>query len=192
MERAIATSSDPHADLETLAAGPIVAGQDLTRTVDRWSIALALGGVLAVVPLVSYIVFSLGVSRSPAAAMMSVRALDNAGFHTGIDVMNLAIGLGLAAAALIGHACGRERVRLELPRWIQRLGHWIVVPLGFVLGLVVLIAALRAARDYQVHGVTASVWHMVALTIGSVTSTFLPAACGLLWWRRRENARLGL
>lgn len=192
MERAIATSGDPHADLETLAAGPIAAGADLVRKADRWAMGLALGGVLAVVPLISYIVFALGVARSPAAAMLSVRALDQAGFHTGIDVMNLGIGLGLAAAALVGHACDRERARAGLPRWVQRLGHWSMVPLGFVLGLVILIASLRAARGYQLFGTTISAGRLALLAVGSVTSTFLPAACGLLWWRRREHARLGM
>lgn len=192
MERAIATSADPHADLETLAAGPIAAGHELVRKVDRWSIALALGGLIAVVPLVSYLAFAFAVIRSPAAEMLSVHALERVPVGYGVDVMMAVIAGGLALAALVAQACDRERTRAGLPAWVERLGHWIMVPLGFVLGLVVLIASLRMARAFQLHGTQAATSALVLLTMGSVASIFMPAAWALLWWRRREHARLGL
>jgi len=192
MERAIATSSDPHADLESLAIGPVAAGRELVRRADRWSIALALGGLVAAVPLVSYLVFALGMSRSPAAMMMSVTALTTAEVHATLDAMGVAIALGLTLAALIAHACDREHRRAALPRWVERVGHWSMLPIAFVLGLVVLLASVRATFDHRSSGSMPSFAWMTLLAIGSVASTLLPAAWGLLWWRRREHARLGM
>jgi hypothetical protein len=106
--------------------------------------------------------------------------------------MMVAIAAGITAAALVGYACDRERARAGLPSWVDRLAHWAMVPIGFVLGLGVLLASLRAARVFQIHGTQASTPALALLAIVSVAATFLPAAWALLWWRRREHARLGL
>jgi Na+/proline symporter len=62
---------------------------------------------------------------------------------------------------------------------------------ALVVGIAVLVGAAYAAYRMQSFGLPPSHNARFLLALGGEAAIMLPAVWGLLWWRRRERARLG-
>jgi hypothetical protein len=192
MQRAITTAGDAYADLDHLAEGPVDVGRGLVRAADRWAVMLSLAGVATAVPLLSFVVFAIGTTHSYAYAWSHVEPLMSLPITVGIGAMVAAMAAGIAGAVMLGLACDHEHRRGELPRWAGLLAHWSVVPIGILAGLLALYGGLRSVHAFQIRGIAPSDLLLTMLATSGVASVFLQAAWAVLWWRRREHARLGL
>jgi hypothetical protein len=96
----------------------------------------------------------------------------------------------VGGALVVGRACVRERRSGKASALLARLSHWKALAIGGA-GLVALpYATFRTFSRMYMEGVPPTNMRY-ALAIGGVVTAFALTSWGLLWWRRRERARLG-
>ncbi len=189
MRHAIETHADVYSDLDNLARGPIEVAQKLVRKVDGWSVGLVLVGKTAIVTVFGYLMVITS-SFLPISRMLSttsVFAERAAAGNLGPVIYALVLASGIAV--ILGRGCDREHRFGNATPTMQRIGHWSTLAFGIVIGMVVLFATTRMMLHLRWR--LPSSEHRYLLAIGGETALLAVAGWGVLWWRRREQARLG-
>lgn len=185
VREALATSGDPHRDLDALARGPLDHARALVRRADGWAVALPLLAVATLAPLLAFLsMASLSFTRRP---IYDLWELSRVAVGTG-DLLYLTIGMaaGAVVAVALGRACRAEHLSLEKPRALALLEHPIVVVVAVVAALA-LVAVLGQTFDALHAGHSIPGFARAVLAAGGTLVVVAPAAWGLLWYRRREQ-----
>ncbi|MEO7096635.1 MAG: hypothetical protein ABI175_25480 [Polyangiales bacterium] len=189
MRHAVETHADVYSDLDTLARGPIEVAQQLVRKVDGWSVGLVFAGKAALVTVFGYLMV-ITASFLPLSRMLSttsVFAERAAADNLGPVIYALVLGCGIAA--IVGRGCDREHRFGNPTPTMQRIGHWSTLAFGLVIGMVVLFATTRMMLHLKWR--LPSSEHRYLLAVGGEAALIAVVGWGVLWWRRRERARLG-
>lgn len=190
MRDSVTTNDDAYGDLDHLARGPIEVAQQLARKADGWAVGLLLAGVASLATVVGFLVVIVGAFRSGAVLMSTTEVFTMPGTTGNLGAVVFGFLAVIGGAFVVGRACERERRSGKEPALLARLSHWKALAIGGV-GLVALpYATFRAFSRIYMEGVPPNNMRYV-LAIGGVGTVFLIASWGLLWWRRRERARLG-
>lgn len=189
MRHAIETHADVYADLDQLARGPLEVAQKLVRRIDGWSVGLSLGGVILLTTVFGYLLVVAGAFQ-PLAVVLSTTSVfveRAATENLGPVIYALALGLGLAVA--LGRGCDREHRFGEASPLMQRVSHGSTLAFALVLGMGMLFATVRMV--IHLHDRLPSSQHRYLLAIGAEVALVALAGWATLWWRRREQRRLG-
>jgi hypothetical protein len=190
MRHAIETHADVYSDLDNLARGPIDVAQQLVRKVDGWSVGLVLAGKAAIVTVFGYLMVITS-SFLPVSRMLSTTSLFAERAAAGnLGPVIYALVLGCSIAAILGRGCDREHRFGNQTPTMQRIGHWTTLAFGIVIGTIVLLATTRMMLQLRSHTLPTS-QHRYLLAIGAEAALLALSGWGVMWWRRRERARLG-
>lgn len=190
MRNAVTPHGDAYGDLDHLARNPIELAQQLARKADAWSTGLLLGGLASLATVVGYLVVVVGAFRSGNVLMSTTEVFTMRGTTGNLEVVVFGFLLALGGAFVVGRACERDRRTGTASALLARLSHWKALVAGLA-GLVALpYATFRAfAPMYLAGPPPANVRYL--LGIGGVLTVLALATWAVLWWRRRERARLG-
>jgi hypothetical protein len=169
---ALTLAGDVHADLDRLGEGPVDVARSLVRRADAWSIGFVIGGAIAVVALFGFVMFVLD-AHAHNWHHWSILAVAR---DMKLVVVALVVGLGLSVVV----------ARRPHP-W---LAHWTALAVGVVLGAGTLYQGLYAVAKARAIAGVPSIAMRLALATTGVLAVFLVSTFAVLWWRRRENARL--
>ncbi len=183
MRGAVQTGDDVYTDLDQLARGPIDLAQQLARKVDGWAVGLPLAGIASLAAIVGYLL-ALTLALAPTHYVLSTTTVfSSVAADRNIGSVGYALVLGLAAAYVVGRACQRDTPLAT------RLLRFDVAIATVVLGMVTLMFAGDILLRASPAETSAYDRNKVAV-LGEITAV-LASSVALLWWRRRERARLG-
>lgn len=189
MRELVSKGPDAYRDLDQLAVGPFAVAAEKVRRVDHVSFVLPLAGIALLAPLLAFIgyigmmAFQMHYRRSTLDAFMAMTS--------DMGPVLIALVAGVVIAVLIGSAIGREERHGAPIEWVRWLGHWGVLIVAFVLGLVVAGGAALASFRMQNAYIPPPQTARYLLALGGEAVILLPSIWYLLWWRRRERWRLG-
>jgi hypothetical protein len=189
MRAAIETHDDVYRDLDQLARGPLEIAQRLVLKADGWALGFMLAGITSLAAIVGYLVIVAG-SFKPAAYVLSstdVFAMDATRGNLG--PMLYAFVAAVAASIAVGIAADREHRRGMPSPLLAKLGGWGVLPLAVLGGLLTVYGIARMMSYPWVALVPSEQRYGFAL-LGQ-TAFIALTTWALLWWRRRERARVG-
>ncbi|HEY5925847.1 MAG TPA: hypothetical protein VIV11_29370 [Kofleriaceae bacterium] len=183
MRDTIRTGHDPYRDLDELARGPFEVARRVVQRVDGLSVGLFLAGTTALVLVLGYAVVIIDVFQTDSSSWVySGDTLYPRGLVNNLDVLAVSL-LGVAAAGFfVGRACHRSSSLLT------RFGHWSTLGLAIVAGAVTAYVGLGALVRV---GRLPSTELRYALALGTALCFIAAGVWKLLWWRRREHARIG-
>ncbi|CAN5809674.1 hypothetical protein BH11MYX3_BH11MYX3_48420 [soil metagenome] len=189
MRDSIETHSDVYRDLDQLARGPIEVAQKLVRRVDGWSLGLGLAGFASLTTVFGYLLVMTGAFQ-PLALVLSTTSLFAERAAAG-NLGPVIYGLVLVAvlAFLLGRSCEREQRIGEAPPLMQRVSHWSTLAFGALVGMTMMFATMRMLTHLQLR--LPSSEHRYLLAIGTELALLAVSGWSVLWWRRREQKRLG-
>jgi hypothetical protein len=190
----LASSGDAHEDLDRLAQGPADVAHQLVRSVDAWAVGLSIAGVTALGTMFAYLLATLGVHHGATTLLSQSYVFGDHTVQSNIEVAMFTVALAAAFAAYVGHACRRERRLVEPPRVLRWAGHWLVIPTGIIVGFFAMhrmsaMAERFLSRPYVRRLPTMS--ERLDVAILGVFALVLLVTWPALWWRRREQARIG-
>ena len=191
MRELVSKGGDIYSDLDQLAVGPFAVAAEKVRRLDQLSITLPLAGIALLVPLLGFVGFigalSFGMPNHYGRTIEMFTAMASE-----IGPVILALGGGVTLAILVGRACAREhRASVVAPDSVRILGHWSMLIVALVVGAMVLVGMMVCGfRMANAHHPPSNEARM-ALALGGEIAIMLPVTWLLLWWRRRERARLG-
>lgn len=187
MRAAIRTGDDPYRDLDELARGPVEVAQQAVRRVDGISLGLFLAGMTSVAIGFGYVLAILG-SLYELPYALSMSAL----IQTGALEKNLGVLVNaLLLAGGIAYWLGRSARRGSSSGAVAVLGHRWGLVAALAIGLVTAyvsidtIALIGLRRDLPPEDVR------YLIGFGGTIALVGLAAWVLLWWRGRENRRIG-
>lgn len=197
MRAAIETHADVYSDLDNLARGPIDVAQRLVRRIDGWSVGLMLAGVTTLGSVFAYLVV-VTLTVSPLAFVMSTtRAFTATIAASNVGIAMFALVMASGFAVVVARAVNREHRVAEQPRTTRWLSHWSALAGAAVLGLCTMLstAAMLTSAGladfmYASPEMLPSIEKRLGLAIVGEAALCGATAWGLLWWRRRERARL--
>lgn len=188
MRELVSKGPDAYRDLDQLAVGPFAVAAEKVRRVDHLSMTLPLVGVALLSPLLAFLGYVGTVAfqthfRSTIDVFMSLTR--------DLSPVLFAITAGTVVAVLVGRAIKREH-RIGAPiEWVRWIGHWSVLLVSFVLGIVVFAGAVYASLLFQSSGIAPTQKSRYLLALGGEIVILLPTIWYMLWWRRRERWRMG-
>lgn len=189
MRELVSKGPDAYSDLDQLAVGPFAVAAEKVRRVDQLSVVLPLAGIALLAPLLAFVgyigtmAFQMNYKRSTLDAFMRMTS--------DMGPVLLALAAGVALAWLVGRAIGREHRNTAPADWVRWLGHWGVLVVALVLGIVVFAGAAVASFNMQNNYVPPRETARFLLALGGEAVIMLPSIWFFLWWRRRERWRLG-
>ncbi len=187
MRTAIETGADAYQDLDHLARGPLEIAHAAVRKLDGLSISMFLSGAVAITLVFGYIVTIVGLNHSLERAWSIYGVLETGALQRNLSCVAMAASATTLASFVVGSALARETsLTAALPR---ALAGWTALVVGGVVGVVTLYNGFHMAVEYRHHLPSHQLRY--ALAIGATISVFVPAAWALLFWRRREHARIG-
>jgi hypothetical protein len=187
MRAAIAKGEDPYRDIDTLARGPVEIAQQAVRRVDGVSLALFLAGSSVVALGFGYVVAIVGALHEfPHAWQLA--GIDRAlALSKNVDVLMLAMmGAGFVAY-LVGRGCQRG----ETSAIVRILGHWAALAVSLVVGFATATVGFNTLYTIRLRRELPPSDVRFLLGIAAMVAIVGVAAWALLWWRRREAARIG-
>lgn len=185
MRAAIKTSSDAYEDIQQLAEGPLEIAQRAVARLDGWSIGLFLGGTAAVTLVFGYTVVIVGMNHTLSNAW-SMFGLQTAALSRNAGILAFVLAATGVATFVVARACARDRVADSA--FVRGLGNWPTLALAGCVGIVALYNLFRvAAGSHQI----VSPAQRVVVSVAATIAIYLPIAFSLLYWRRREQARIG-
>jgi hypothetical protein len=188
MRAAITTRGDAYRDLDRLATGPLDVGYALIRRADGWAVGLSLAGVVSLVPIVGYLLIVGEMFHPMSVAYSETFVLRSHAVTSNISSLLSPISCGLAVAIFVGIASAREH-RFGA-RATRVLGHWSVLPIGILVGLVSLYVTFRMIGRYDAFRILPTVHQGKHVAYLGVAAILIPAMWFVLWWRGRERARI--
>lgn len=188
MRASIKTGDDAYRDLDQLAQGPIEIAQRACRKLDGWSIGLFLAGAVSVTLVFGYAIVVVGVNHTLDRAWSMIGILDTGALQRNVGTVALGVFAACTAAFFVGRACAHDTA--ETSAITKGLASWAGLVVAGVIGVVMLyngfhLIASREARMYM------TVEMRYTLAVGATIAIFIPKAWALLFWRRREHARIG-
>lgn len=180
MRAAIQTGDDAYRDLDHLARGPLEIAQAAVHKVDGWSFGLFLAGAASITLAFGYVVVLVGMQHTISTAWSLSALYDSGIVQRNIDFVVLAIA-----------ACGGTSVLLVRNAAVAKaLGSWMALVVAAVVGITTMYQGVHLLltwrRDWP------SLELRTALALGATITVFLPMAWALLFWRRREQQRIGI
>jgi hypothetical protein len=197
MRAAIETRGEAYGDLDHLARGPIEVARALVRRVDGWSIGLVLAGAATLAAVFGFLAVVAGTFRPFSYVLSATTIFREPAATSNLGPVIYAIGLALVAAIIIGLACDREHRFPGTPQATRWFGHWSMLPLGVLIGLVTMhltfgmVHRLYTFGGLPPRGQLPSSELRFGLAIGGMAAVLLLLSWAVLWWRRRERARIG-
>jgi len=190
MRDSVTTHGDAYGDLDQLARGPIEVAQQLARKADAWAVGLLLAGIASLATVVGFLIVVVGAFRSTNVLMSTTEVFTMRGTTGNLEVVVFGFLLALGGAFVVGRACERERRTGAASALLARLSHGKALVAGLA-GLVALpYATFRAFAPMYLAGPPPTNVRYL-LGIGGVLTVLALATWAVLWWRRRERARLG-
>jgi hypothetical protein len=183
MRNAIKTGDDPHTDIDHLARGPLEIAHAAVQKVDGWSLGIFLAGVTTVTLVFGYVLVMVGMQHTISNAwQLSTQTLDISRHNLGLLAF---FGLACVTVAfLVGRACdGHGGQRL-----VRILSGWPVLAISAVIAIATAYQGLHVMLTWRHRWPDQET--RVLLAMGSAVTVFVPAAWALLFWRRREQARI--
>lgn len=190
MRKAIETGGDAYRDLEQLAQGPIDLAQRAVRRVDGWALGLLLAGAASVTLVFGYTVMVVGLNHTLSHAWSMIGILETGALERNVGTVAFGVLASCTAGLLAGRACARS-TRLDADPVTRALGSWMALVVAGVIGIVMLYNVFHLAVNPGLLRRLPSAEERYGLAIGGTISVVLPLAWGLLFWRRREQARIG-
>jgi hypothetical protein len=187
MRTAIETGGDPYRDLDALARGPAELAQDAVRRVDGVSIGLTLAGGTAVALTFGYLAVIVGALNSPQTAWSVIALVSTEALAKNIDFVTIALIGTTAVAFILGRACRASDSSLV----VRALGHWSTLAAAVFVGLTTAFAGIRTLLELSMRRDLPSMEVRFLLALGTAFALVAGSAWLLLWWRRREVARIG-
>lgn len=186
-ERALGRSSARDAGL---AAGDATgAAARLVRSVDGWSVGLAIAGATSIVTLIGVGTLVVGWDGWDRFWCFGCDP-EEAIFRDRLHDLTAAIGCIVAAGLALGWVCTRPRGSA----WGRAFEHRLVVPAGLVVGAAAVVAWVANGvdrGDLRPPGVADPASALrTALTVALALALFGVASGLVLRWRRREGERL--
>jgi hypothetical protein len=185
MREAIQTGDDPFVDIDSLARGPVERAQQAVSRIDGLSLGLALAGAVSLTLVFGYVaVISSALLQFPYAWTM-VGIVHTSALAKNVGVLVLAlVGVG-ALAVTVARACRRPG-----NRWPAVLGSGWILALGFAAGAVSMLFYFDTLYALDRRGMLPTMNARFVLALLSTVSVVAIASWTLLWWRRRELARI--
>ncbi len=187
MRAAIRTGEDPYRDLDELARGPVEVAQQAVRRVDGISLGLFLAGMTSLAIGFGYVVAILGsLYELPYALSMSA-VVDTGALEKNLGVLVNALLLAGGMAFWLGRSARRG----TRSRFIAVLSSWWTLLVAGMMGVPIAyvtfrtIALIGVRRDLPPEDVR------YLIGFGATIALVGLAAWVLLWWRDRENRRIG-
>lgn len=187
MRTAIQTGDDPYRDLDALARGPVELACNAVLRVDGVSLGLTLAGISAVVLAFGYLGVIVGSVHPPAYAWSVVGLVDTDALAKNIDIVAFAVFGASTLAFLLGRACQAREGSLL----VRALGHWSALAAAVFVGLTTAFAGIRTLLELGMRRDLPSTEVRFLLAFGTAFAIVVGSAWLLLWWRRREAARIG-
>jgi len=187
MRNAIKTGDDAYQDIEQLAQGPLEIAHRAVRRLDGWSIGLFLAGITSVTLVFGYTVLVVGMNHRLSNAWSMIGILETGALERNVGTVALGVFASCAVALLVGRACRREAIASS--SIARGLGSWMALVVAGVIGIVMLYNTFHLAVGLGARLPSQELRY--SLAIGATISVFVPLAWGLLFWRRREQARIG-
>ncbi len=187
MRAAIQTGDDPYRDLDALARGPVELAQDAVRRVDGVSLGLTLAGATAVVLAFGYLGVIVTSIHPPTYAWSVIGLLNTDALAKNIDVVTVAVIGASVLAFVLGRACRAGDASLL----VRALGHWSTLAAAVFVGLTTAFAGIRTLLGLGMRRELPTMEVRFLLALGTAFAIVAGAAWLLLWWRRREVARIG-
>lgn len=178
MRASIQTGDDAYRDLDHLARGPLEIAQAAVHKVDAWSVGLFLAGAASISLTFGYVVVLVGMQHTLATAWSLNAIYDTGIVQRNIELLVLAIAGCGAASAVLARNASVARV----------LGSWPVLVVAGVVGIATMYQGIHLLLTWRRHWPSLELRTLLAL--GSTITLFLPMAWALLYWRRREQARI--
>jgi hypothetical protein len=187
MRGAIQTGDDPYRDLDALARGPVEIAQHAVRRVDGISMGLFLAGFTAITLSFGYVGVIVGALHEFPHAWSITGILRSDALGKNLDVLVLAL-LGTAIVAFfVGRACQR----VQGSALVRFLGHWSVLVIAGLAALATAYVGIHTLHMISMRRDLPSYELRELLGIGSTIAILGAVTWSLLWWRRREQARIG-
>jgi hypothetical protein len=185
MRAAIQTGDDPYRDIDALARGPVEQAQQAVGRVDGLAVGLPLAGFVSLALVFGYVaVISSALLQFPYAwTMVGIVHTSALAKNVGILVLAL-VGVGALAVAL-ARACRRPDARL-----LGVAGRGWVLALGIVAGGLTAMFYFPVLSALHNRGVLPTMNARFVLGLMATASLVALASWALLWWRRRELARM--
>lgn len=190
MRDTVSTHDDAYGDLDQLARGPIDVAQELARRADPWAVGLMIAGIASFATVIGFLVTVVGAFRSGNVLLSTTEVFTMPAITGNLDIIALAFLTVLGGAFVVGRACERERRSGAAPALLARLAHWKALAIGGVGLVAIPYATLRAFSRMYVQGPPPETMRFV-LALGGIVTLFTLTTFAVLWWRRRERARLG-
>lgn len=189
MRELVSKGPDAYRDLDQLAVGPFAVAAEKVRRVDSLSLTLPLVGIALLAPVLAFVgyigalAFRQPYRRSTLDSFMAMTS--------DMGPVLLALLAGAVLASLVGRAVRREQRDGAPIEWIRWIGHWGVLIVASVLGLVVAGGAILTSFRLHTAFLPPPEATRYLLALGGEAVILLPSIWFFLWWRRRERWRLG-
>ncbi len=187
MRKAIRTGPDAYQDLDRLSRGPLEIAQAAVRRVDALSLGLMLAGATAVTLVFGYMVVVIGAFHDLSRAWSLQAMLMTGAVSKNIDMLVLAVAGACIAATFVARSCSGEQADVLKTR---SLASWSTLAVAIVIGLGTAYGAIHVMVNVGYSHRLPSTETRFALATGAALSVFLGIGWALLWWRRREQARI--
>jgi len=189
MRAAIRTGDDAYQDLDQLARGPLEIAQRAVDRVDGLSIGLFLAGASALAIAFGYVIVIVGAWHEISYAWSITAIAATGALARNLDVVVAAVLAVSAAGFVVGRACAREtNLEASLSR---TLGSWMALVIAAVVAIATLYNAFHMVVAFDLDHRLPSTEMRYGLAFGATTVGVLVLGYGLVWWRRREHARIG-
>ena len=186
MRASINTGDDAYADLDQLARGPVEIAQHAVRRIDGLSTGLFLAGVTALVLVFGYISLIVGVIHEVTNAWSIAGVLGTGTLERNLEVLLVPLFGTTALAFFLGRGCQRD----SESTLVKLLGHWGALVVAFVAILITAYVGFHVTVTMSTGHRLPSIDVRYGLGLGAAFAIVVAAAWALLWWRRRENARI--
>lgn len=190
MRDSVSTHDDAYGDLDQLARGPIDVAQQLARKADPWAAGLMLAGVASLATVIGFLVAIVGAFRSGNVLLSTTEVFTMPGTTGNLGIVGLAFFAVIGGAYVVGRACEGQRRTGTAPALLARLSHWKALVIGGIGLVAIPYLTLRTFSRMYVQGTPPETMRFV-LALGGIVTVFTLTAWAVLWWRRRERARLG-
>ena len=178
MRTAIQTGGDAYRDLDHLARGPLEIAHAAVNKVDGWSLGLFLAGAASITLVFGYIVVMVGFHHTLSTAWSLHALYDSGSVQRNIELALWAVGAAGIAGVLVA----------RVPAITRALAGWPVLVVSAVVGIATLYNGFHMFVSWRRNWPSDELrW---GLAIGATISIVLPMAWALLFWRRREEAKI--
>ena len=186
MRKAISTSKDAYEDIEHLARGPLEIAHRAVARLDGWALGLFLAGATSATLVFGYTAVIVGTNHVLSHAWSMVGILESGALDRNLTFLLPVLVTSLVIAFVLGRACARD---ISTSMTARALGSWIALVIAGAFGIAMLYKTFHLMLDFRPARRLGGDERMF-LSVATTIVVFVPVAWGLLFWRRREQARI--